>query len=113
MDIDGAIDRFRSPLLAGLYGEAMVSVLEHCRDLLAPLNVRWNTASHGVLVLSKPGDPRAIRVHIDSTMVDFALHENWEDGAFLRTREERIRCAIGDARAALVELLNRLGPAKA
>jgi hypothetical protein len=112
MDIAGAIDRFRSPPLAGQYGEAMVSVLELCRDVLSPLDIRWFT-SHHFLWLSKPGDSRGIRVYIDSTMVDFAFHENWDDGAFFRTREERIRCEIGNARPALIELINRLAPAKA
>jgi hypothetical protein len=112
MDIEGAIERFRDPAVAGKYGEAMVRVLELCRDVVSPLDICWST-SHDILVLSKPGDGRAIRVYVDSTMVAFAFHENWEDGVFFRTREERIRCEIGNARQALLEFLNRLGPASA
>ena len=112
MDIARAIERFRSPPLAGEYGEAMVTVLELCRDVLSPLDLHWST-SHHFLWLSKPGGDRGIRVYIDSTMVDFAFHENWEDGVFFRTREERIRCGIANAQSAMIELINRLGPAKA
>jgi hypothetical protein len=88
----------------------MVRVLELCRDLLQPLDLRWNT-SHHFLWLSRQGDARSICVYIDAAMVEFRFHENWEDGLFVRTREERIRCAIENARPALLELLNRLGPA--
>ena len=41
-------------------------------------------------------------------MVEVTLQENWQDGNFLRTRSDRIRCEIKNVRLAMIETVNRL-----
>ena len=52
-------------------------------------------------------------VYADGKYVNLWYTESWQDGDYFRTREDSIRCPAEQARAALLELLARLKPARA
>lgn len=114
MDLAGAIQDYQSRPEAGpAQHQTMVRFLESCRELLEPLQLYFST-SHSTLVLSKYQEYRqrvehpSVTIWADGTMLELTYHENWEDGPCFRVREDRVRCELEYARAALAEFLNRL-----
>ena len=117
-DLDLVYAFYREPdhVLHG--GPEMVRFLDSVADILRAKRVYLGT-SHMRLSLSRAATyPESsqqpyIMVFADGRYVNLSYHERWEEGDLVRTREEGIRCPAGQARAALLELLARLKPARA
>jgi hypothetical protein len=114
-DIEDLYAFYRSPEFAIHGGPAMVRFLDLVADILRSRLVYFGT-SHTQLILSRVGtypecaDEPSIGVYADGDRFDFVYSERWQDGPYFRMREERVRCTIEHARAALLELLARLKP---
>ena len=118
MSLDELIETFQHPDYADFGGAVMVQFLESCADLLRRQGLFF-AKSHSALCISRFQDYSTSREHpivtawTDGLMIDLAYEEKWDDGPYIRSRCDKIRCGPKHARAALVELLNRLTPGDA
>jgi hypothetical protein len=94
---------------------AMVRFLELVADVLKTKKLYYST-SHARLGLSRyatfaeSSRHPSICICADESRYSLVYYECWEDGPFVRTRQDSISCDLEHARAALLEVLARLNP---